>query len=300
MSEIRDVSGTRGIAGRLGLNVPREVWPAASTVAAIADAGFDWIQMHAPSRAVLVDVPTMRAQACRLRALLKPFGLRLVVHAPDTLSVGVPEEDRVFVGLLEYASLAGAELLAYHGLNFFADEALARVAQEEMALRRFLPLAGYAGVRVAIENCAPLHHGPLRLSNDPIAVRDLVRRLGSPAAGMLLDLGHLNITSDIRDEDPVEIAAACAADVLLFHVHDNYGLYAQAGDPARATTPRLDLHLAPGAGTVPWALLAPMLTAHRAPLLLEVRPQHRPPLKELSRRTQELCSSLEAGIPVAA
>jgi sugar phosphate isomerase/epimerase len=51
-------------------------------------------------------------------------------------------------------------------------------------------------------------------------VRDLVRRLASPAAGMLLDVGHLHITADASHSDPALVAAAVAPDVVLFHVHD--------------------------------------------------------------------------------
>jgi sugar phosphate isomerase/epimerase len=59
-------------------------------------------------------------------------------------------------------------------------------------------------------------------------------------------------------------------DLVLFDVHDNLGarrhdLGAPAVDPLK-----LDLHLPPGAGCLPWDRIGPLLTAHDAPLMLEV------------------------------
>ena len=131
--------------------------------------------------------------------------------------------------------------------------------------------------------------GPRRLSHDPIAVRDLVRRLAAPAAGMLLDLGHLHVTSDTAGSDPARIAAACAPDVVLFHVHDNFGARTRPHVAAPGVDPlRVDLHLAPGSGTFPWGRVAPIVAGHGAPLLLEVHPQHRAALAELQGRTAAL------------
>ncbi|HYU61426.1 MAG TPA: hypothetical protein VEK39_11760 [Solirubrobacterales bacterium] len=51
---------------------------------------------------------------------------------------------------------------------------------------------------------------------------------------------------------------------------------------------RLDLHLPPGRGTLPWQEIAPRLVGHSAPLLLEVHPPYRPAAGELHRATREL------------
>jgi hypothetical protein len=53
---------------------------------------------------------------------------------------------------------------------------------------------------------------------------------------------------------------------------------------------RLDLHLAPGRGTLPWERLAPRLAGHEAPLVLEVHPPYRPRAEELYRSTEQLLS----------
>lgn len=288
------------LALRLGLNVPRERWPTGRALAEHVGAGFRWVQFHAPPRVVLQEPAALRAHARALRALLDPTGLRLVLHAPDDLSVGTAGADRAFTGLLEHAAEAGAELIAYHGLNFpedhgpHAETIRERALLEERSLAQHLQRAHTLGVTVAVENLAPVFPSPRRMCHDPLAVRDLVRRMDSPAAGMLLDLGHLHVTCDVSGADPAAIARACAGDVVLFHIHDNFGARRRPVEAPGVDPLRLDLHLAPGSGTLPWARVADAAAAHTAPLLLEVQPQHRPALADLQGLTAALLTPATA------
>jgi sugar phosphate isomerase/epimerase len=239
-----------------------------------------------------------------VRSELDGTGLRLLLHAPDDLSAGTLEHDRAFDGLLDYAAAAGAELVAYHGLNFAEAEgpAAARLRErarlEERSLMPLLRRAHSLGIAVAIENLAPVWvggAGSRRRCHDPLAVRDLVRRLDSPAAGMLLDLGHLHITADATRSDLVSLLSACAPDVVLFHAHDNLGCRRTADAPGLDPI-RLDLHLPPGRGTLPWARVAGVVEAHIAPVMLEVERSHRPALDVLAAKTVRLLG----GAPLAA
>ena len=274
---------------RLGLNLHRDAWPTPRTLAAHEEAGLRWLQVHAPPRAMLADRQRCRRHARALRTVLGHSSLRLVLHAPDDLSAGTLEHDRAFGGLLDYAAEARAEIVAYHGLNFAdaagTDRARARerAQLEESSLTRLLQRAHTLGLIVALENLAPVHPSPPRLSHDPLAVRDLVRRLASPACGMLLDVGHLHITADASHSDPALVAAAVAGDVVLFHVHDNLGVRRRDIDAPGVDPLKLDLHLPPGRGSLPWGRIAPVLREHAAPLLLEVEPSQRPALPELTR-----------------
>jgi sugar phosphate isomerase/epimerase len=128
---------------------------------------------------------------------------------------------------------------------------------------------------------------PRRRCHDPLAVRDLVRRLDSPAAGMLLDLGHLHITADATRSDHAAVLAACAADVVLFHAHDNLGCRRSVDAPG-VDPLKLDLHLPPGRGSLPWGRIARVVAAHPAPVMLEVEPSQRPALELLAARTVRL------------
>jgi sugar phosphate isomerase/epimerase len=290
------------VHARLGLNIHRDAWPTTAVLAAYEAAGFAWVQVHTPPRAMLAERRHGLRHARAVRSALDGTGLRLLVHAPDDLSAGTTEHDRAFDGLLDYAAAAGAELVAYHGLNFAEAEgpAAARLREraqlEERSLIPLLQRAHSLGVTVAIENLAPVYPGQRRRSHDPLAVRDLVRRLDQPAAGMLLDLGHLHITADATRSDHAAVLAACAPDVVLFHVHDNLGC--RRGIDAPGADPiRLDLHLPPGRGSLPWARIAAMVAAHGAPVMLEVERSHRPALEVLAADTTRL---LALGGPAAA
>jgi sugar phosphate isomerase/epimerase len=280
--------------GRLGINVHRDHWPTAATLKAAEAAGFAWVQVHTPPPAMLADRERLRRHARALRAALGPTGLRLLLHGPDDLKAGTLEHDRAFEGLLDHAHECGAELVVYHAINHLdvdgpaAERVRQRVSAEERSLRRHAQRAEALGVTIAAENLAPVYPGPPRLCHDPVAVRDFVRRVASPRVGMLLDLGHAHITNGIRGGDMPTVLRAVAADVVLFHVHDNLGarrhdLGAPGVDPLR-----LDLHLAPGAGSLPWDLVAETLRGHPAPLMLEVEPSHRPELVSLANVTAQL------------
>jgi sugar phosphate isomerase/epimerase len=94
----------------------------------------------------------------------------------------------------------------------------------------------------------------------------------------------------------VSLLAACASDVVLFHAHDNLGCRRTADAPGLDPI-RLDLHLPPGRGTLPWARVAGIVGAHAAPVMLEVERSHRPALDVLAAGTVRL---LGGGTLVAA
>lgn len=285
------------LTSRLGLNVHRDHWPTAPALKAHEAAGFSWVQVHTPPRAMLVDRERCARHARALRMALDTSGLRLLLHAPDDLSAGTLDHDRAMDGLLDYAADSGAELIVYHGLSFAAATGPAgrriaeRAAAEERALGRIARRAERQDVTLAIENLAPVHPSPPtpeRLCHDPFAVRDLVRRLGSPAVGMLLDLGHAHITCERAGGDVAAVLAEVAADVVLFHVHDNLGARRHDAGAPGVDPLKLDLHLAPGSGTLPWRRVADRLRTHAAPLMLEVEPSHRPELTTLAEITTTL------------
>jgi hypothetical protein len=72
-----------------------------------------------------------------------------------------------------------------------------------------------------------------------------------------------------------------------------------AGDSPSVDPLQLDLHLPPGAGTVPWEALGPMLLDHEAPLVMEIHPAHRPSPTTLHDLAMSLFGGREAA-PVAA
>jgi sugar phosphate isomerase/epimerase len=241
------VERVREMDERLGLNLHRDGWPTARSVAAHEEAGLRWLQVHVPPRPMLADRGRCRRHARALRSVLHASSLRLVRHAPDDLSVGTSEHDRAFDGMLDYAAEVGAEIVAYHGMNFADAEGPARARIRE---------------RAQLEERSFARPPPARAH----AWRDRRR-------AMLLDVGHLHITTDASRTDIAAVAAAVAPEVVLFHLHDNLGV----------RRPDLD---AP-----PWGRIAGVLRDHSAPLLLEVELSQRPSLPELTAATLRVLAS---------
>lgn len=284
----------RPLGGRLGLDVPRETWPTSPELKRLEACGYGWIQMHAPPVAMLADPVSVQRHGDCLRAVLAPTSLRVVIHAPEALQLGDPAHGAAFAGLIDYAVAVGAAFVVYHAACLpIADGAAAdrvedRLLAEERALRRFAARAEEVGLVIAVENLAPVYPRAPLLSDAPLFVRDLVHRIDSPAVGMAFDLGHAHITSQLAGVALIDVLMAVRTDVVLFHAHDNLGVRRGPGTPPGIIPLRLDLHMAPGRGTLPWRGIAPVMRRHAAPVLMEVAPAQRPDPLRLATVGDEL------------
>ena len=276
--------------GRLGVDHPAGWWPSKPQLKSYEAAGFALVQVRMPARALLADDQPTVAHATALREAMSLTGLRLILHAPDDLLAGTPEHDRQLDGALTYASVAGARLIVYHGARIPIDDATVRerLRNEERSLRRALRRAMRLGLRIAIENLAPVYPGVEHVCHDPSAVARLVTRLDSEHAGICLDIGHAHIAAELGGCEILDLVEPVLEHVLLFHVHDNLGARTRGPSRGGIEPVRLDLHLPPGAGTVPWAQIAPRIAGHIAPVQLEVHPAGRPEPGTLAILTREV------------
>lgn len=274
----RDSGVPTPLRGRLGLDVPQGWWPSAPLLKAHEAAGFGWAQVHSPPPAVLATPRLCTAHAASLAASLETTGLRTIVHGPSGLRVGSKGADRVFEGLLSWAAEIGARHVVYHARNL-PDAATSESAQlfETRSLARLARRAERLEVGIAVENLCPVFPGPEWLSANPMTPRGLVRRIGSDYLGVCLDVGHANVVADLR-HTTVDLLIEPVLDVTtVFHLHDNLGARRRAADARWAGIDplRLDLHLPPGRGKLPWSRIASLLAGHRAPLMLEIQPPYR-------------------------
>ena len=285
------VPATDALSRRLGLNVPTEWWPASALVKSFEAAGFGWTQLPSPPAEVLADPRGAAAHAGAAAKALANTGLAAVIHGPSGLRAGSPAEDRAFEGLLAYAAETGARQVVYHARNL-PDGAGSedRLLAETRSLARLAQRAERLGVVIALENLAPVFPGPETLSHTPKTLRTLVRRLSSPAVGLCLDLGHAHVVADLRHADIEDLVRPVLDAVTMFHLHDNLGARRGVASPPELDPLRLDLHLPPGRGALPWARLAPCLRVHAAPMLLEIHPPHRSHPSVLRASTLELLS----------
>jgi sugar phosphate isomerase/epimerase len=278
----------RTSSDRLGLDLPAGAWLTAPRAKAYEAAGFRYVQVAMPARDVLADAAFRTTHALALGAALRLSGLRLILHAPHDLHAGTADGDAQLEGALAYAATAGSSIVVYHPR---ADGSSGR--REAVALHALGAQAGALDVAIAVENLAPSYPGCTRLI-DPPTVAKLVARVDSPNVGICLDIGHAHIAAGLAGRELVSLVEPALDRVILFHVHDNFGARLEAPRAGGIEPLRLDLHLAPGAGSVPWPALSPMLASHPAPLGLEINPGRRPAPATLAVVMGEL---LRAGSP---
>ena len=270
---IRTRGSVAALAARLGLNLPYEWWPAAATLKGLEAAGFSWVQVAAPPVEMLADPRHAVRHAAALRQALEVTSLNVVLHGPTNLQVGSALHDRAFESLLEYAHHIGATHVVYHALDFTRRGAESDA--EERALRRLAGTAEALRLTVCLENLCPVYPGRSSVCHDPLSVRDLVRRLDTPAYGMLLDVGHANVVAGYMGVEPAALIEPVLDCVRLFHVHDNLGARLRGEGGPMLDPLQLDLHLPPGGGSVPWDQIRVALIGHDAPLMMEIHPAHR-------------------------
>lgn len=279
----------------LGLNVPNEWWPSPAMLKSFEAAGFSRAQVHAPPVAMLACPRQCLRHASALAAVFATTELKPVVHAPGGLRLGGREADRAAGGLLAYAAEVGASHVVYHACALpDAPDSEDALLFEARSLATLAVEAERLGVTIAIENLAPVFPGPEPLSANPMALRGVAHRIGSERVGLCLDLGHAHIVAELRHTSLEALIQPVLDVVTLFHVHDNLGARWQQRDSDAVLDPlRLDLHLPPGRGSLPWARILSRLAGHPAPAVLEVHPPHRQRAAESNRAFRELVGALD-------
>jgi sugar phosphate isomerase/epimerase len=273
------------LAGRVGLSVPHEWWASAPLLKSYEAAGFAWVQLHSPPPSVLRDSSQCRRHAAAAGTALATTGLGAVVHAPGVLRAGTAEADRALEGLLSYAAELGASQIVYHALAVpDAPQSEDALRAEAESLGALASLAERLELIIAIENLCPTFPGPESVSASPLSLRGLAQRVDSEHVKLCVDLGHAHVIADLRHTS-LELLIEPVLDLVsAFHLHDNLGARWGPGplrDEQGIDPLRLDLHLPPGRGSLPWESVAPLLAEHEAPLLLEVHPPFRPKASEL-------------------
>jgi sugar phosphate isomerase/epimerase len=259
---------------RLGLTIPYDWWPAAPILKEIEAAGFRFVQVPSPPPSVLVSPRDATRHAAALSEVLGTAGLNLVLHGPGSVRAGTRDGNLALQGLISYASEVNASHVVYHAANLPDEPASedARLA-ETHSLAALASRAEQLGVLIALENLAPVYPSPDALSFIPSILRTMAKRISSPAVGLCLDIGHANIVARLRRTDPLELIEPALDRTVLFHLHDNLGARRDDAGSPELDPLRLDLHLPPGRGNVPWDRLAPLLARKGgAPLILEVHP----------------------------
>ena len=91
-------------------------------------------------------------------------------------------------------------------------------------------------ITICFENLCPVYPGRSSVCHDPLSVRDLLRRVDSPAVGMLLDIGHAHVVAGFMGVETSTLVEPVLGSVRLFHVHDNFGARLRGAGAARRST----------------------------------------------------------------
>lgn len=288
------MSSTQNASERFGLSIPTEWWAARSMLEEIGDGGFRWIQLPAPPTSVLVDPRTCIPHARAAGAIVSAAGLRSVLHAPAELMAGTHEHDRGIEGAIAYAAECGAAAVVLHARSLCDGRGAGdRMLAETRALARLAPMAERVGVTLVLENLAPVYPGPETVSANPLALRALARRISSPAVGLCLDVGHANVVAGLRRTSLSRMVEPVLDMVALFHVHDNLGARWIRDNRPELDPIRLDLHLPPGRGSLPWDEVGPSLLDHKAPMIWEIHPP-RPKPREIMEAAQVCFTTIDS------
>ena len=247
----------RAMNPRLGLNLHRNHWPTAPALKAHEAAGFSWVQVHTPPWPMLCGRERTRLHARALRRVLDTTGLRLVLHGPDDLTAGAaPAGPRV---------RGAARLRLRGGRRARRRPRAEHPARRPRARRRRGAIAAAPRrARARARRDARAGEPRARLSLLSRASATIRSRSATWSAGSTARRSGCCSTSATRTSPArSDTLKRCApTTIVLFHVHDNLGARLNGLEAPGVDPLRLDLHLAPGAGSLPWHRLAALLRDH--------------------------------------
>ena len=130
---------------------------------------------------------------------------------------------------------------------------------------------------------------PPLLSHAPLFVRDLVRRIDSPAVGMAFDLGHAHVTAQLAGVALGDVLAAVSRPTSCCSTcTTTSGCGADRARRRGSSRCGSTCTWLQGAERLPWRAIAPLMRTHPAPLLMEVAAAQRPDPLRLATVSAEL------------
>lgn len=271
-----------GINHTGNISTPEDLEPAKT-------AGADFVEIWLQDLGVILGGGLDQSLVETVRELLLGAGLSYTVHAPlqaNLMDLTAPEVQRdVLMSSVRFAGEIGAGVVVCHaGQRLAARDARFRLkdqlAAERSALRGIGETAGALGVSIAVENYYPdqsvLDGVAYDYSVWPSELAEQIEAVDHPAVGICLDVGHAALAAGAFGFDLFEECATTAPLVRHIHLHDNLGRTDPGinplsyGDPIYGTG---DLHLPPGAGTIPLEELFGRIEARDPACCVELAPE---------------------------
>jgi sugar phosphate isomerase/epimerase len=292
------------VRARVGLSVgyaAEGLADVAGALDALEPLGLDAVELYLPALGVIVGG---RVRAAALRGLKvacadRPFAVTL--HGPLTGDLGDPDHGALHLSVaragIEVAGEIGSAILVQHATILRerpADGGAAARAREAEALVALAPEAAAAGCVVALETMFARRG---EWTPSPAELAETLRAVDHPAIGATIDFSHAALNAAARGAAPLEELAELAPFARHLHVHDSFGRPAPFRAWSRGDAVAFgfgDLHLPPGAGSLPWDDFARLAIPPGCVANLELDARWRGEWAEAIRWTRDWASRLGA------
>jgi sugar phosphate isomerase/epimerase len=231
----------------------------AGALDALESLGLDSVELFLPALGVVVGGRVRPAALRALRAACsgRPFGITL--HGPLSGDLGDPDHGALHRDVaragLEAAAEIGAPVLVQHATVLRRPEpgaAERAQALEIEALAALAPEAAAAGCVLAVETLFARRD---EWTASPAELAAMLRAVDHPSVGATIDFSHAALHAAGRGADCLAELAPLAPFARHMHVHDSFGRPAPFRPWSRGDAVAFgfgDLHLPPGAGSLPW------------------------------------------------
>jgi sugar phosphate isomerase/epimerase len=207
-----------------------------------------------------------------LKEILSRYQFKISTHVPLPLNLFNRDEQsihkRVLEASMEFTFLIGGKLMVYHPGRYVDNIEFSRYGKPDLSstekkkLRKkeaiFIQnLADrYPDIMIAMENQRPyLDYSPYCYAEFLDKLYDQVDSINKKNVGMMIDTGHMLLSSKYFDYDFMEEIHDCGIKPVHFHVNDNHGIttfYTEKDKKSQHPFGRGDEHIVPGTGIFPF------------------------------------------------
>lgn len=222
--------------------------------------GLDSVEIFLPALGVITGGRVRPAALAAMREACADRPYALTLHGPLCCNLGDAANAAlhrdVALRCVETAAETGARLVVLHACSAHPEAAEEALAVEAEGLAALAPAAAAAGVVIAVETMFP---DPGGWTPSPAELARTLAEVDSPWIGATIDFSHAWLNAGARGFDYLAEMAALAPHARHLHIHDSFGRPAPFRPWSRGDATAYgfgDLHLPPGAGSVPWEALA--------------------------------------------
>ncbi|MGB1027995.1 MAG: sugar phosphate isomerase/epimerase family protein, partial [Rhodospirillaceae bacterium] len=236
------------------------------------DLGADHVELATENNLVISGTKLLGHRVRKISQAINRLGLEATVHASHSLNLLAPLSggDLRHLALaracIDFSAAVNARVMVLHPgtapLAQLDDSTLGpdMLKREEDHVIALANHAASVGVTIGWENLpvtAECHVGErMGPALDPRSHAKRLARLNHPALKATMDLGHAHISARYFGFDMIEALEQLAPYTAHLHLHDNFGLAGQPGDPpglGKIALGHGDLHLPMGWGDLPFA-----------------------------------------------